>query len=99
GLYWALVDYAKIPKAVTGTALGVMMMICYTPDFFMYNVAGNILDANPGAAGYKIVFAVMLVCAVLSIGFMAALIRFMKGKKAVELYSDISVLTEAEMAA
>ncbi|NPV78143.1 MAG: MFS transporter, partial [Anaerolineae bacterium] len=61
GLYWALVDYAKIPKAVTGTALGVMMMICYTPDFFTYNVAGNILDANPGAAGYKIVFAVMLV--------------------------------------
>ena len=98
GLYWALVDYAKIPKAITGTALGVIMMICYTPDFFMYNVAGNILDANSGAAGYKIVFGIMVICAVLSISFMSVLIRFMKGKKTAELYSDISTLSEAEIA-
>ena len=90
GLYWALVDYAKIPKLITGTALGVMMMICYTPDFFMYNVAGNILDANPGAAGYKIVFAIMLVCAVLSIGLMTALIKYLKGKTVEEMYGDVS---------
>jgi sugar phosphate permease len=93
GLYWALVDYAKIPKLITGTALGVMMMICYTPDFFMYNVAGNILDANPGAAGYKIVFAIMLVCAVLSIGLMTTLIKYLKGKTAEEMYGDVSLPT------
>lgn len=97
GLYWALVDYGKIPKVITGTALGVIMMICYTPDFFMYNVAGNILDANPGASGYKIVFTIMVVCAVLSIGFMTALIRFLKGKKAEDLYADISTFAEAEV--
>lgn len=92
GLYWALVDYSKIPKIITGTALGVIMMICYTPDFFMYNVAGNILDANPGAAGYKIVFTIMLVCAVLSIGFMTALINYLKGKTVEDMFADVSAV-------
>jgi hypothetical protein len=59
----------------------------------MYNVAGNILDANPGAAGYKIVFAIMLVCAVLSIGLMTTLIKYLKGKTAEEMYGDVSLPT------
>jgi sugar phosphate permease len=89
GIYWALVDYAKIPKLITGTALGVIMMICYTPDFFMYNLVGGILDANPGAAGYHIMFIVQLICVALSIVLMFVLKNYLQNKSQSNLYSDI----------
>ncbi len=99
GIYWTLVSYAKIPKMVTGTALGVMMMICYTPDFFMYNLAGSILDANGPARGYDIIFTIMLACAVASIGLMLILIKYLKGKKTEEVYGDVCTIENNELIA
>lgn len=94
GIYWALVDYAKIPKLITGTALGVMMMICYTPDFFMYNLAGSILDKNGTVDGYKIIFTIMFVCALVSMTLMVVLKAYLKGKRCSTLYGNVCEITE-----
>lgn len=96
GIYWTLVSYAKIPKMVTGTALGVMMMICYTPDFFMYNLAGSILDANGPVRGYDIIFTIMLVCALASMGLMVVLRSYLKNKGTLELYGNVCLIEEDE---
>lgn len=97
GIYWALVSYAKIPKLITGTALGVMMMICYTPDFFMYNLAGGILDSRGTVEGYQIIFTIMFVCALASLGLMVLLKQYLKGKKTEQLYGDVCEVEQDEL--
>jgi len=59
GLYFALFEEAKIPVSATGTAVGFVSVIGYTPDIFVPRVGGWILDRNPGAAGHQDYYAVM----------------------------------------
>ncbi len=59
GIYFALMEQGGIPVAVTGTAVGVVSVIGYTPDIFIPALAGVILDAYPGAEGYQIFFLVI----------------------------------------
>lgn len=53
GLYYALFEEAKVPAAVTGTAVGFVSVIGYTPDIFVTYVAGVLIDSSPGIAGYQ----------------------------------------------
>lgn len=53
GVYFALFEEARIPLAATGTAIGVVSLIGYTPDIFVSLVGGILLDANPGATGHQ----------------------------------------------
>ena len=53
GLYYALFEEAKVPAAVTGTAVGFVSVIGYTPDIFVTYVAGVFIDASPGVAGHQ----------------------------------------------
>lgn len=53
GLYYALFEEAKVPAAVTGTAVGLVSVIGFTPDIFVNFVAGLLIDANPGVAGHQ----------------------------------------------
>lgn len=70
GIYFALMEQGSIPVAVTGTAIGVVSVIGYTPDIFAPVLAGMLLDAYPGATGFQIYF---LITAGLSfVGLMAA---------------------------
>lgn len=57
GVYFTLIEDLKIPAGISGAAIGFASVIGFAPDAFMYTWAGNILDTNPGAAGYKILFA------------------------------------------
>lgn len=53
GLYYALFEETKVPAAVTGTAVGLVSVIGFTPDIFVNYVAGVLIDANPGVAGHQ----------------------------------------------
>lgn len=52
-LYYALFEEAEIPAAVTGTAVGVVSVIGYSPDVFVSYLGGVLLDNSPGLAGHQ----------------------------------------------
>ncbi|MBO6880566.1 MFS transporter [Winogradskyella sp.] len=58
-LYFATLEEAKIPLAVTGTAVGFISVVGYTPDIFAGLLMGFFLDANPGAVGLQHAFGIM----------------------------------------
>ena len=64
GIYFALLEEGGIAPAVTGTAAGVISAIGFTPDVFMPILGGLLLDAYPGAQGYRYFYGVIaLLCA------------------------------------
>ncbi|MFJ2353505.1 MFS transporter [Glutamicibacter sp. NPDC087673] len=65
GVFWAPMDEVGIPEQISGTAFGVACLIGYAPGMFGFLIYGAILDANPGAAGFHLVFAIMCVLAVI----------------------------------
>jgi len=69
-LYFAAMKEGAIPLAVTGTAVGLISLIGYTPDIFVGPAMGYLLDNNPGATGHQYVFWMMAIFAF--IGLLAA---------------------------
>ena len=65
GIYFALLEETQTPKFQTGTTVGLVSVIGYTPDVFFAPVAGRILDASPGAAGHQHYF-IFLACIALT---------------------------------
>lgn len=59
GLYFAIMGEGRIPLAFTGSAVGLVSVIGYTPDVFMGPLMGHLLDSSPGAIGHQQVFAVV----------------------------------------
>jgi Na+/melibiose symporter-like transporter len=58
-LYFATLEEAKIPMAVTGTAIGAISLIGFTPDIFVGPVMGYLLDSSPGKTGHEHVFIML----------------------------------------
>jgi len=58
-LYFATLEEAKIPLAITGTAVGFISIIGYTPDIFAGLLYGYFLDEYAGETGHQIAFAIM----------------------------------------
>jgi hypothetical protein len=58
-LYFAGLEEADIPLAYTGTAVGVISVLGYTPDIFMGPLIGVLLDTHPGPLGFQFVFGVL----------------------------------------
>jgi len=72
GLYFAIMEEAKIPELVTGSAVGIASMIGYLPDIYMAPLMGVFLDAHPGEArGHQLIF--MLMTGFSIVGFMTSL--------------------------
>lgn len=59
GLYFAIMEEAKIPVAVTGTAVGIASIVGYMPDIYMGPLMGVLLDSSPGPQGHQHVFLAM----------------------------------------
>lgn len=68
-VYFALVEQAKIKLGVTGTAVGVISLVGYTPDIFFSSVTGRILDANPGFVGFQHYFLLLSMISIVGIIF------------------------------
>lgn len=53
GIYFALLGECRTPAFLTGTTVGFVSMVGYTPDIFFAPIGGRILDANPGVVGHQ----------------------------------------------
>ncbi len=72
GIYFALFGEARVPLAFTGSAVGVVSVIGYTPDVFMGPAMGFLLDRSPGTLGHQHVFAMVAIFGV--IGLLSTLV-------------------------
>lgn len=69
-LYFAILKEAKIPLLLTGSAVGLISLVGYTPDIFMGPLMGHLLDNNPGIKGHQYLFLCLAIFAF--IGFVAS---------------------------
>lgn len=72
GVYYALMEASGIPAASTGTVVGVVSVVGYTPDIFGHVLAGLFVDGYGGVAGYHAWFG-FLAC-VAAAGLAATLV-------------------------
>lgn len=69
GIYFALLEEGAIPVALSGTAIGLISMVAYTPDVFVPAIAGHLLDRYPaGGLGYRYFFLMLAIFAVAGVG-------------------------------
>jgi sugar phosphate permease len=82
GVYFALFQEARVPMAATGTAVGLVSLIGYTPDIFVHLVGGWLLDRSPGIEGHQQFFAFLAASA--AAGLVASIVfRALAGKTTV----------------
>ncbi len=60
-LYFAVMERGQIPLLLTGTAVGLISLVGYTPDIFAGPAIGLLLDNSPGATGHQHVFWMLAV--------------------------------------
>lgn len=71
GVYFALLEESHVPLHVTGTAVGVVSFIGYTPEIFMPLIGGWLIDRWDGEiTGYQVYFALLV--AACCVGIVAA---------------------------
>ncbi len=77
-LYYSQFGECKFPVQLTGTIIGVVALVGYTPDAFFYTMVGNWID-NYGVTGYRYLF---IFCSILAIlGVIATIILLNLNKK------------------
>ena len=72
-LYFAVLKEANVAFALTGTAVGIISVVGYSPDIFAGPIMGYLLDKNPGIIGHQYVYFMLVIFSV--IGLIAS-IRF-----------------------
>jgi len=60
-LYFAVMQKGRIPLVLTGTAVGLISLVGYTPDIFAGPAMGLLLDSSPGETGHRHVFWMLAV--------------------------------------
>ncbi len=93
GLYYALFEESRIPTAVTGTAVGLVSVLGYTPDIFVSYVGGVLLDEAPGLAGHQHYFYFLAVFAAIGLFAGFVLMRILRRTASVT-YSSRSELAK-----
>lgn len=81
GVFWAPMDEVGIPEETSGTAFGIACLVGYAPGMFAFIVYGAILDANPGAGGYHIVFLVLAALALVGAAVSSGLVRAARARR------------------
>lgn len=71
-VYFAVLAETRVPLAITGSAVGVVSVVGFTPDVFAGPLFGYLLDSKPGAGGHTDAF--VLVAAVAGTGFLLTLL-------------------------
>ncbi len=79
GVYFALFEEANVPTYLTGTAVGIVSVIGYTPDIFVSLLGGILLDNSPGVAGHQHYF--LMVAGFAAAGLIATLLFISKRRK------------------
>lgn len=60
-LYFAVMEKGQIPLELTGTAVGIISLVGYTPDIFAGPAMGYLLDGSKGISGHQQVFWMLAV--------------------------------------
>jgi sugar phosphate permease len=84
GLYFALFEEAKVPAAVTGTAVGIVSVLGFTPDIFVSYVGGVLLDRSPGLVGHQHFFWFLAAFAATGLTAACILMRRLKPENAAD---------------
>jgi nitrate/nitrite transporter NarK len=71
GLYFAIIEETKTPIQMTGTLVGIISVIGFTPDIFMSLFIGYMLGEKPYLTGYQHLFTIFTLIPI--IGLIAAL--------------------------
>ena len=66
-LYFATMQDGQIPLVLTGTAVGLISIIGYTPDIFAGPLMGILLDNSPGELGHQHVFIMLTVFSIIGL--------------------------------
>ncbi|HSQ89564.1 MFS transporter, partial [Romboutsia sp.] len=80
-VFFAPMSEVNVPLEITGSAMSLGSFIGYLPGAFMFTVYGNILDRNPGMAGYRIVFIIMAIFAVIGFLLSSYILKTIKNDK------------------
>ncbi len=81
GVYFALLEECRVPLHQTGTAVGVISLVGFTPDIFFAAIGGRLIDASPGITGHQHYFA-FLAAIMLAGAVVALLIAVLRGRAA-----------------
>ena len=71
GLYFAIIEETKTPIEMTGTLVGIISVVGFTPDIFMSLFIGYMLGENPTLMEYQHLFTTFTIIPI--IGLIAAL--------------------------
>jgi predicted MFS family arabinose efflux permease len=82
GIYFSLIEEAGLDRRITGSAVGLISVLGFTPDIFFAAITGRILDANPGAAGFHDYFLLIALISAAGMACTLALSRQVAGTKA-----------------
>jgi hypothetical protein len=80
GIYFALLEESKTPKYLTGSTVGFISLVGYTPDVFFAPIGGRILDSASVLIGHQRYF--MFLASLALLGVLAiAWLMWLSGKK------------------
>jgi MFS family permease len=71
GLYFAIIEETKTPIQMTGTLVGIISVVGFTPDIFMSLFIGYMLGENPTLINYQHLFTTFTIIPI--VGLLAAL--------------------------
>lgn len=66
-LYFSIMQDGLIPLTLTGTAVGLISVVGYTPDIFATPAIGYLLDKYPGITGHQYIFSTLAAFSILGL--------------------------------
>jgi len=67
GLYFSILKDGKIPYILSGSAIGLISIVGYSPDIFATPLYGYILDNYPGIRGHQYVYLILFLSSLIGI--------------------------------
>ncbi|MEL1224805.1 MAG: MFS transporter [Candidatus Neomarinimicrobiota bacterium] len=67
GLYFSILKDGKIPYILSGSAIGLISIVGYSPDIFATPLYGYILDNYPGIRGHQFVYLILFLSSLVGI--------------------------------
>jgi nitrate/nitrite transporter NarK len=78
GVYFALLEETRVPNDHTGTAVGLISVVGFTPEIFFGPISGRILDHSPGLTGHLNYFLLLTGISAVGVVIVLVLISLLK---------------------
>jgi sugar phosphate permease len=87
-LYFSTIGDVKMPKHLAGASSGVISLVGYAPDMFIYLVIGAVMTSMGNAFGYRLNFILMTIFSVIGFACCLVLMRMIKKTKSFEAAAE-----------